>query len=64
MKRLFVFVLAMITILSTQAQKRKIAEKQKNKLIAEKIKLSDEQKVKAKTLNEDFSKKMTELRKK
>ena len=59
-------MLAMVTIVAVKAQKESIREQRsyRDKMMAEKIKLSDEQKQKARTLNEDYRKKMDELRKK
>ena len=60
-------MLAMVMIVAAQAQEKRVPEPRKDyrdKRMAEKIKLSDEQKQKAKALNEDYSKKMEELRKK
>ena len=60
-------MLAMVLIVAAQAQEKRVQEPRKDyrdKRMAEKIKLSDEQKQKAKTLNEDYRKKMDELRKK
>ena len=60
-------MLAMVTIIAVQAQEKRVQEPRKDyrdKRMAEKIKLSDEQKQKAKALNEDYRKKMEELRKK
>jgi len=60
-------MLAMVTIVAAQAQEERVPQKQKvyrDKMMAEKVKLSDEQKQKAKALNEDYRKKMDELRKK
>ena len=60
-------MLAMVMIVAAQAQEKRIQEPRKDyrdKRMAQKIKLSDEQKQKAKTLNEDYRKKMDELRKK
>ena len=59
-------MLAMVTIVAVQAQEKRIQEPRKDyrdKRMAEKIQLSDEQKQKAKALNEDYRKKMNELRK-
>src|SRR5688572_23830131 len=67
MKKIFVFVLAMVAILTSQAQKKDpMAGKRefRDKMVAEKLKLSEEQKQKAKKLNEDYRKELTELRKK
>jgi hypothetical protein len=66
MKKIIVLMLAMITIVAVQAQKERVTEQRgyRDKMMAEKIKLSDEQKQKAKTLNEDYRKKTDELRKK
>ncbi len=64
MKKIFVFILAMATLTTLQAQQKKITGRQKDNVIAEKIRLSEEQRQKAKSLNEDFRKKMSELRKK
>ena len=59
-------MLAMVTIIAAQAQRERTPEQRgyRDKRMAEKIKLSDEQKQKAKALNEDYRKKMDELRKK
>jgi len=60
-------MLAMVTIVAAQSQEERVPQKQKvyrDKMMAEKVKLSDEQKQKAKALNEDYRKKMDELRKK
>jgi hypothetical protein len=67
MKKIIVLMLAMVTIVTAQAQEKRVQEPRKDnrdKRMAEKIQLSDEQKQKAKTLNEDYRKKMDELRKK
>src|SRR5688572_26200602 len=67
MKKIFVFVLAMVGILTSEAQKKDpIAGKRefREKMVAEKLKLSEEQKQKAKKLNEDYRKELSELRKK
>src|SRR5678816_4523386 len=66
MKKILVLMLAMVTIVAAQAQKERIPEQRsyRDKMMAERIKLSDEQKQKAKSLNEDYRKKMDELRKK
>jgi Spy/CpxP family protein refolding chaperone len=67
MKKIIVLMLAMVTIVAAQAQKERIPEQQRgfrDKMMAEKLNLSDEQKQKAKALNEDYRKKMDELRKK
>jgi periplasmic protein CpxP/Spy len=66
MKRILVLMLAMVTIVAAQAQKERVPEQRghRDKMMAEKLKLSEEQKQKAKTLNEDYRKKMDELRKK
>ena len=58
-------MLAMIMIIAAQAQEKRVQEPRKDyrdKRMAEKIKLSDEQKQKAKALNDDYRKKMDELR--
>jgi len=60
-------MLAMVMIVAAHAQEKRVHEPRKDyrdKRMAEKIKLSDEQKQKAKALNEDYRKKMDELRKK
>src|SRR6187402_459052 len=67
MKKIIVLMLAMIVIIAVQAQKERTPGQQRgfrDKMMAEKLKLSDEQKQKAKALNEDYRKKMDELRKK
>ncbi|HMK19481.1 MAG TPA: hypothetical protein VK492_14860 [Chitinophagaceae bacterium] len=66
MKKIIVLMLAMVTIIAAQAQKERNPEERghSDKMMAEKLKLSDEQKQKAKALNEDYRKKMDELRKK
>jgi len=67
MKKIIVLKLAMVMIIAAQAQEKRVPEQRKvyrDKMMTEKIKLSDEQKQKAKTLNEDYRKKMDELRKK
>src|SRR6187402_1428953 len=67
MKKIIVLMLAMIVIIAVQAQKERTPGQQRgfrDKMMAERLKLSDEQKQKAKTLNEDYRKKMDELRKK
>ena len=67
MKKILVLVLAMVTIIAAQAQKKRITDGRRDlrdKMLTEKLNLSEEQKQKAKTLNEDYRKKMTELRKK
>ena len=58
-------MLAMVTIVAAKAQKERIPEQRsyRDKMMAEKLKLSDAQKQKAKTLNEDYRKQMDELRK-
>ena len=60
-------MLAIVTIVAAQAQEKRVREPRKDyqdKRMAEKLKLSDEQKQKAKALNEDYKNKMDELRKK
>ena len=60
-------MLAMVMIVAAQAQEKRVQEPRKDyrdKRMAEKLKLSDEQKQKAKALNEDYKNKMDELRKK
>ena len=59
-------MLAMVMVVAAQAQKERVQEQRghRDKMMAEKLKLSDEQRQKAKTLNEDYRKKMDELRKK
>jgi len=66
MKKIIVFMLATIVIVSAHGQKDRIREQRgfRDKMMAEIIQLSDEQKQKAKSLNEDYRKKMDELRKK
>src|SRR4026209_1309480 len=67
MKKILLLVLAMVSIVAVQAQKKRITNERKDlrdKMLTEKLKFSEEQKEKAKTLNEDYMKKMTELRKK
>src|SRR6187551_1172634 len=66
MKKIIVFMLAMVTIVAVQAQKERVTEQRgyRDKMMTEKIKLSEEQKQKAKALNEDYRKKIDELRKK
>jgi hypothetical protein len=66
MKKIIVLMLAMVTIIAAQAQKERTPEQRgyRDKMMAEKLKLSEEQKQKAKALNEDYRKKMDELRKK
>ena len=67
MKKIIVLMLALVSLLTVQAQKRVLPDQQKNsrdRIIAEKLKFSEEQKQKAKVLNEDYRKKMAELRKK
>jgi hypothetical protein len=67
MKKIIVVMLAIVTIVAAQAQKERITVEKKDlrdKMMTQKLKFSDEQKQKAKTLNEDYRKKMTELRKK
>src|SRR6185436_20415402 len=61
-----VLMLAIVTIVAAQAQKDRVTEQRgyRDKMMAEKLQLSDEQKQKAKALNEDYRKKMEELRKK
>ena len=65
MKKIIVLMLAMVTIIAAQAQKERNPEERghRDKMMAEKLKLSDEQKQKAKALNEDYRKKMDELKK-
>ena len=65
MKKIIVLMLAMVTIIAAQAQKERTPDQRgyRDKMMAEKIKLSDEQKQKAKALNEDYRKKMDELKK-
>ena len=55
MKKILVLMLAMVTIVASQAQKERIPEQRsyRNKMMADRIKLSDEQKQKAKSLNEN-----------
>jgi len=65
MKKIIACMLAMIMIIAAQAQEKRVQEPRKDyrdKRMAEKIKLSDEQKQKAKALNDDYRKKMDELR--
>ena len=59
-------MLTMVIIVATQAQEKRVQEPRKayRERMDEKIKLSDEQKQKAKTLNQDYRKKMDDLRKK
>ena len=67
MKQLFVLMLAITAMITGNAQERRIPRERgefRDKMLTEKLKLSEEQKQKAKTLNEDFRKKMMELRKK
>jgi hypothetical protein len=74
MKKILVTILAFATLAIVQAQEKKLPGEgkrpglqrhlQQKHLQAEKLKLSDDQKQKAKTLNEDFRKKMMDLRKK
>lgn len=67
MKKIFLLTLAMVTIVAVQAQKKRVTVERKDfrdKMITQKLKFSDEQKQKAKTLNEDYRKKLTGLRKK
>ena len=59
-------MLAMVTIVTAQAQEKRIPDQRKDyrdKVLAEKLKFSDEQKQKAKVLNEDYRKKMDNTRK-
>ena len=60
MKKVFVVILALVTVAATQAQRKRVPEK----LMAEKMKLSEDQKQKAKELNESYRKNMMDLRKK
>jgi len=67
MKKILVLLLAMVTVVTAQAQKKRVPVERKDlrdKMITQQLKFSDEQKQKAKTLNEDYRKKLTELRKK
>src|SRR4026208_1967857 len=67
MKKILVLALALTTIISVQAQEKRAPFQRKefrDKMLTEKLKFSEEQKEKAKTLNEDYRKKLTELRKK
>ena len=66
MKKIVVLMLAMISIIASQSQEKMPGQRKefRDKMMAEKLKLSEEQKQKAKLLNEEYRKKMTELRKK
>lgn len=67
MKKLFVLMLALTVMISLNAQEKRLFGERKelrDKMLTEKLKLSEEQREKAKSLNEDFRAKMTELRKK
>lgn len=67
MKKIVVLVVAMASIAAAQAQEKRIPGQRKefhDKMMAEKLKLSEEQRQKARLLNEEYRKKMTELRKK
>ncbi|HEX6849246.1 MAG TPA: hypothetical protein VF144_19810, partial [Chitinophagaceae bacterium] len=67
MKRIVVSMLAIVCMGALQAQERRLRPAQKShhdKIMAEKLKFSDEQRKKAKELNEEFRKKMTALRNK
>lgn len=67
MKKIVGLMVAVAMILVAQAQEKRIPEKRRDhrdKMMAEKLKFSDEQKQKAKILNEAYRKKMVELRKK
>ena len=65
MKKITVMMLSMVTIFAAQAQKEKNPEERgyRDKMMAEKLKFSDEQKQKAKALNEDYRKKWMSLEK-
>src|SRR6186713_678939 len=57
MKKIIVLTLALVTIVTVQAQKKRVPGEQKefrDKLLTEKLKLSGEQKQKAKTLKKDY----------
>jgi len=67
MKKILVLLLAIVTVVAVQAQKKRAKVERKefrDKMVTQKLELSDDQKQKAKTLKEDFRKKMSELRKK
>lgn len=67
MKKLFVVVLLLATTVAVQAQEKRIpgfrGHRPPPHLMQEKLKFSEEQKQKVKALNEDFRKKMMDLRK-
>ncbi len=65
MKKVIVFAIALISLSAVQAQeKRYRGEGKKDRMLSEKLNLSEEQKVKAKKLNEEYRKNMMDLRKK
>jgi hypothetical protein len=64
MKKIIVLCLAMATLATTHAQKKRLHEGNRDQLLVEKLKFTDEQREKAKRMNEEFRKNMTELRKK
>lgn len=60
-------MIASVTLVTVHAQEKEIPRERKefrDKMMAERLKLTEEQQQRAKTLNENFRKQMTELRKK
>ena len=60
-------MIASVTLVAVHAQEKEIPRERKefrDKMMAERLKLTEEQQQRAKTLNENFRKQMTELRKK
>lgn len=65
MKKVIVFAIALISLSAVQAQEKRFrGGGNRDHNLAEKLNLSEEQKVKAKKLNEEYRKNMMDLRKK
>ncbi len=65
MKKVIVFAFALVSLSAAQAQEKRVRDGgNKDHNLTEKLNLSEEQKVKAKKLNEEYRKNMMDLRKK
>lgn len=67
MKKIILILLAAIAVIAVRAQKKEAPyhlKESRDKMMAEKLKFSEEQRQKAKTINDDFRKKMAELKQK
>src|SRR5512147_3138540 len=71
MKKIILLIMAIVAIVAVQAQEKGFPEGRhpgmnnrlmKQKMLGEKLKLSEEQRQKAKTLNEDYRKNLMDLR--